>query len=621
MKSNRLGLLIIAATLAVIGLIVAAVQGYLADRHERQIRAQGVSLSHSLALLPFEQLAPGEGQRSVLHTAVGAQRSEGFAYALLVSPSGQPLVEFTLPGTTLPVAALPIEPSGWFGERTLRLSDSGQRVMEFLGPVMRQGNLAGFVRLGYFADPPWGGVEQLSFAGLLALPIFLLAPFFYLLMRREIRPLARLADQLAQADASALPAQAARATGTAMPGTDPLGEFVERFGRFLSVTEARMRDLETQRLDALASSRLIAYDKGKVEVALQSLPDGILVLDDAGLPVFANASMEGLVGLPPEQIVGQPPKQWCKVPALLAFLLRQRMQSGEVALRAMQADIVLAGAPPRFLSLSAQPLPTPQDRRSVFGTLVVIRDSTQEQLARTAGADFVMQVSHELKTPLASIVAYAELLMGDDGQDAGLRVEAVNVIHDEAQRMAGLINNLLNIAKIDSGTTALKRQRVHLHDLLVDAFESQRQGAVGQGLDFRIDVPPNLGAAALDKDLFRIALNNLLSNAIKYNRPGGFIALSAEEEGDRMLVIRIRDGGIGIPPDQVERIFDKYYRVADSRPGAAARRGHGLGLHLVRQIVDLHQGSISVDSKPGQGSEFCIRVRKLSAVYEEAMAA
>jgi signal transduction histidine kinase len=144
---------------------------------------------------------------------------------------------------------------------------------------------------------------------------------------------------------------------------------------------------------------------------------------------------------------------------------------------------------------------------------------------------------------------------------------------------------------------------------------------VGQGLDFRIDVPPNLGAAALDKDLFRIALNNLLSNAIKYNRPGGFIALSAEEEGDQMLVIRIRDGGIGIPPDQVERIFDKYYRVADSRPGAAARRGHGLGLHLVRQIVDLHQGSISVDSKPGQGSEFCIRVRKLSAVYEEAMAA
>jgi signal transduction histidine kinase len=622
MKSNRLGLLIIAATLAVIGLIVAAVHGYLADRHERQIRAQGVSLSRSLALLPLEQLVPGDGQRSVLHTAVGAQRSEGFVYALLVSPAGAPLVEFALPGTPVPAGALPREPAGWYGERALRMPDSGRRIMEFLGPVMHQGNLAGFVRLGYFADPPWGGVEQLSFAGILALPIFLLAPFFYLLMRREIRPLARLADQLAQADGGA---GSGRPAAAAAPGADPLSEFVERFGRFLSVTEARMSELEAQRLDAVASSRLIAYDKGKVEVALQSLPEGILVLDGAGLPVFANASLEGLVGVPPEQIVGQPPKLWCKVPALLAFLTRQRMRAGVATFLPAQADIVLAGSPPRFLSLSAQPLPTPQDSSSVFGTLVVIRDTTQEQLSRTAGADFVMQVSHELKTPLASIVAYAELLMGDDGADPGLRVEAVNVIHDEAQRMAGLINNLLNIAKIDAGTTALKRQRVHLHDLLVDAFESQRQGALGQGLDFRIDVPPNLGAAALDKDLFRIALNNLLSNAIKYNQPGGFIALSAEEEGDQTLVIRIRDGGIGIPADQVERIFDKYYRVADnrsdSRPGAAARKGHGLGLHLVRQIIDLHQGGITVQSTPGQGSEFCIRVRKLAAVYEEALPA
>jgi signal transduction histidine kinase len=283
---------------------------------------------------------------------------------------------------------------------------------------------------------------------------------------------------------------------------------------------------------------------------------------------------------------------------------------------------VLEGSPPRFLTLTSYPLFAPQERHTVFGTLIVIRDTTQEQLARTAGSDFVSHVSHELKTPLASIVAYSELLMGDDGSDAALRVEAVNVIHDEAERMAGLINNLLSISKIDSGAMVLKRQRVNLYELLVDAFESQRQGALGKGLDFRLDVPPNLGAAALDKDLFRIAINNVLSNAIKYNQAGGRVSLSAEEADDQTLAIHVRDSGIGIPADQRARIFDKYYRVPDAGgDGASERKGHGLGLYLVRQIVELHQGSISVDSQPGRGTEFCIRVRKLAAVYEEALAA
>jgi signal transduction histidine kinase len=185
--------------------------------------------------------------------------------------------------------------------------------------------------------------------------------------------------------------------------------------------------------------------------------------------------------------------------------------------------------------------------------------------------------------------------------------------------MAALINNLLSISKLETGALKLQRQRVNLHDLLVDAFESQRQGARGKALDFRLDVPPNLGAAALDKDLFRIAINNLLSNAIKYNRPGGHVVLSAEDADEQTLAVHVRDSGIGIPAAQRDRIFDKYFRVDD--PAASGRGGHGLGLYLVRQIVDLHQGSITVDSQPGRGTEFCIRVRKLATVYEEALAA
>jgi signal transduction histidine kinase len=209
--------------------------------------------------------------------------------------------------------------------------------------------------------------------------------------------------------------------------------------------------------------------------------------------------------------------------------------------------------------------------------------------------------------------------MDTGGNDEAVRVEAVNVIHAEVDRMAGLINNLLNISKLETGAIALATSRVNVHDLLAGAFEAQRQNAPGKGLQLRIDVPANLGLAALDKELMRVAVNNLLSNAIKYNRAGGEVLLSAHETEDEHLEIRVRDSGIGIPPAQCARVFDKYFRADD--PAAAGRSGHGLGLYLVRQIVELHHGTVSVQSEPGQGSEFCVRLKKLPALYEEAMPA
>ena len=603
----------ITASLAVIALIVAALVVHQNRAHERQVRAQGLSLVRSLSSLPFDQLSPGAGRRGVLPTVISAQRSAGFAYAVLVSPAGATLAEVASPGAVAPPIDLPTDPSGWFGEREVSATDDGRRLVEFHGPVMDHGSLAGFVRLAYLADSPWWGLEQISFAAALALPVFLLTPLFYFLMRREMKPLAQLGRDLQR---MARPAEAALPP---MPDGLQMHDFVERFGRFLQLTETRVRELESERLSSLTSNRLIAYKRDKVETVLQSLPDGVMVLDEACMPTFANARLEALIGVGPAQIVGKAPRDWCTLPALLAFLLRHQTRGNEPAPRAGRADVELEGLPARHLSLASYPLFAPSDRANVFGTLIVIRDTTQEHLARHAGADFVSHVSHELKTPLNTIASYSELLMGAPAPGEALRIEAVNVIHDEVERMAGLINNLLNISKLESGAMKLERQRVNLRDLLNDAFESQRQSAVGKELDFRIDVPPNLGAAALDKDLFRIAINNLLSNAIKYNRRGGHVELSAEESDDQTLSIHVRDGGIGIPAEQRERIFDKYFRVDD--PASADRKGHGLGLYLVRQIIELHQGSIAVVSQPGRGTEFCIRVRKLAAVYGEALAA
>ena len=608
----------IGATVGVIALILLAVFVQQSRQHERQLQVQGSSLARALASVPVKELAPSPDRPGMLRTLVGLQRRADLVYALWQSPQGSALAEVSGPGLSTPQAPLPTEPAHWFGQRELRLPEDNTRIVEFHAPVMDQGALAGFVRLGYRADG-WGmDASALSFQAVLALPIFLLAPLFFVLVRREMRPLAQLGQRMQDMSARLGQSHGDEQAAPTVRGTQ-LDDFVRRLGEFLQRTEGRMRELEADRMDTLASQRLIGYKRNRVEAVLHTLPEGVLVLDGHCTPTFANAKLEPLLGATPAQIVGQPPQSWCRQPEVLAFLMRQQGVQGDALLRPAHADVRLAGVVPRHLQLVSYPLFSPTDTVQLFGTLVVVRDVTQERLAREAGAEFVASVSHELKTPLNTLKAYSELLMDAGGSDEAVRVEAVNVIHAEVDRMAVLINNLLNISKLETGAIALAAGRVNVHDLLAGAFEAQRQNALGKGLNFRIDVPANLGLAALDKDLMRIAVNNLLSNAIKYNRTGGEVVLSAHETEDEHLEIRVRDSGIGIPPAQCARVFDKYFRVDD--PQAAGRSGHGLGLYLVRQIVELHHGSVTVQSEPGQGSEFCIRLKKLPALYEEAQAA
>jgi signal transduction histidine kinase len=247
--------------------------------------------------------------------------------------------------------------------------------------------------------------------------------------------------------------------------------------------------------------------------------------------------------------------------------------------------------------------------------LVVFREISDEYRARQAGAEFVAQVSHELKTPLSNIAGYSELLLDYATLGERERVNAVNVIHDETERAAALINNLLNIAKLETGTLPIHRERVRVPDLLRDAADSMGKSAAIKGISLELHIAPDLGSARLDKGLFRIALDNLLSNAIKYSDAGGRVTLSAENLDDLQTKISVRDEGIGISPEDRARVFDKYYRCSER--GVVSRGGHGLGLFLAKQIVELHHGTISVSSEPGKGSEFTIQFHGQTQQLEE----
>jgi signal transduction histidine kinase len=202
---------------------------------------------------------------------------------------------------------------------------------------------------------------------------------------------------------------------------------------------------------------------------------------------------------------------------------------------------------------------------------------------------------------------YAESLLDDQGVPDEQRISAVNTINDEVERLALLISNLLNISKIEAGSIKINRQLVKFSEFLTDTFNSVARSGSEDNISFDLHLPRNLSNIQVDKDLLRIAINNLLTNAVKYNRPGGQVRLMAEEAEDR-ITLRISDTGIGISEYDCEHIFDKFYRSTDDN--VLQKSGHGLGLSLAKEIIELHHGKIDLESTLGKGSMFIIELKK-----------
>jgi PAS domain S-box-containing protein len=596
LKNDRQGLLMIAASLVVIAIVSVLLFKNLTKLYEEKTRVHGVALTRTLSSAEYSQLVPEIGQYSLMRSLVNVQGDENFAYAIVVNLAGEKLYEITSAGSITPAATIPAEPYSWFGEHNVISPGDGRQIREFFAPVMKDGHLAGFIRAGYYNQQATVMSSQISSLGLMALPIFLLTTLSYFLIRREIKPLSQLSKKMEQASLS-------YGVQVITPARDhDLGDFIQRFDQFIQLVQSRVHELNTESLSSRTGVHLITYKQEKAESALNSIPDAVLVIDDACIPTFANAKLEPILGVSRAEIIGRQPQEWCKNKEVLAFLLHFR--SGPSAKRSANIEYVSERNPDQRISVAAYPLFSPRDQTTLFGMLIIFRDISKEYLAKQAGAEFVSRVSHELKTPLNTLSTYSELLLDHATLTEAEQVEAVNVIHGEVERMAGLINNLLNISKMDSGTLHLVRKRVKLHDLMQDAFDSMSNNALGKGVELELKIPPDLGSVRLDKDLFRIAIDNLLSNAIKYSNPGGKVTVSAQNLDNDQMQISVRDQGIGISPEDCEKIFLKYYRANNSE--TASRSGHGLGLYLAKQIVSLHHGTITVNSEPGKGTEFII---------------
>lgn len=243
----------------------------------------------------------------------------------------------------------------------------------------------------------------------------------------------------------------------------------------------------------------------------------------------------------------------------------------------------------------------------VCGAVAVLHDITREKEVSQMKDDFVSHVSHELKTPLASITAYSEMLLDDEIDDEKTRKEFYSVIQNQAKRLNRLIEDILNTARIESGLIKVKKEPVSLTILIEEQMQMMKNYAGEKNIVLSwantCQKPIIFDQVMADKDMMSQVIVNLLSNAVKYTPAGGSIKVDTQvDEIVSVARVSVTDTGVGIPETEIEHVFDKFYRVEANKKQAA---GTGLGLNLVKQIVEkIHDGRVFVKSKPGQGSTF-----------------
>ncbi len=599
LRNEKFGLFMILAALFVIALIALL---YLQHRQQHRlssIQQEGHRVVRLLANMPYQLLVTDKKQNRILDLLNNTQSE--FAYAAVVDLNGQPLAVSSSGKANIPNIDFTDQKSLWISEKTLELPAKDKTILEFRAPLLNQGELAGYVRLGYFE--PQLDLTDISFIAQLALPVFLLVPFTYLLIRRELQPLKQASMELQsimhKQQAGNLPS---------LNEKESFQDFMTNFKHFVHEIDRRFQILAEKGNKTQAANMALRYQQQRIESTLQTMPDAILVLDESGIATFANSKLPPLVDTELDKILGHKPQQWCQLKELCNFLAAYQAGFSRFN-RSNELEIHPSNHLNQTIQVQSYPLFTPRDSETICGSLIIFRDITAKVLADQARDQFISHVAHELKSPLNVIHMYAESLLDPDLAEQQ-RITTVNVINDEVDRLSHLIANLLNISKIEAGSIALDLQRVKLNEFLEDTFASVARNGQYQNLQFNIDLPRNLPNIQLDKNLLRIALNNILTNAVKYNKPNGSVTLTAEEDEDSIR-IKISDTGIGVSPKDQQHIFEKFYRSDDDQ--VTERSGHGLGLTLAKDIVELHQGKLILHSTLGSGSEFIILLKKTSS--------
>ena len=319
--------------------------------------------------------------------------------------------------------------------------------------------------------------------------------------------------------------------------------------------------------------------------------------------IMANPAARQLFGIEDDQAVNGSVEQQIDCQPLISQLIDARRRKSPSA-RVTELQISDPTDDSRWYRVSCRALPLNDHERSEdYGAVAVLSDTSHEKVIQQRHAEFVSAASHEMKTPLTGIRAYVELLLDDEAEDDETREEFLGVISTQAERLQRLIENLLNLARIEAGVVSVDKQTQSLNDLLEKAISVVQPSAEQENIRLVQDLSPMYLGVLADSDMIMQSAINLLSNAIKYTRQGGRVSMRSRME-ENAAVFEVEDTGVGLSDEDCKRVFEKFYRVKKDEQMAG---GTGLGLPLARHIVeDVHGGELSVKSQLGTGSVFRI---------------
>ena len=400
---------------------------------------------------------------------------------------------------------------------------------------------------------------------------------------------------------------------TPLAPENPWSNLARRLRETLVALGRRAQEADLARATLEVRCQRASAEGDRIKAILAGLAEPVLAIDEFEELVLANRSAELLFGFEldgaKDRAVGQllPCR---KLAELLVATSRHLSMAGR------GEDLEIAGPQGQshwFRAAVMKVAPAGrqgQAEAASTGAVAVLHDIASQKHLQKRNAEFVSAVSHEMKAPLAGIKAYVELLADGEAEDDATREEFLAVINGQADRLQRLVDNLLNLARIEAGVVQVNKQSRSLNEFLEEAFRVVQPAAEAKRIQLAAELSPLYLGVLADHDMLLQAAINLLSNAVKYTPDGGRVTLRSRLLDDQPA-FEVEDTGVGLSPEDRQRVFEKFYRVKKDKNMAS---GTGLGLPLAKHIVeDVHGGRLTVTSAPGAGSTFTVTLPRAAS--------
>ena len=390
------------------------------------------------------------------------------------------------------------------------------------------------------------------------------------------------------------------AGAAATPGDERLDQENRELKSKIAKLEKELSE-KTARLEAIEKEKKkIVNEKERIDNIVHNMGEGMLAVGPDGKILMANTTAEEILGITKNDI-GRPIKEVVKDEHLLTLMKNMSPDKEGI----LKKDIELYSKSEdtkKILSTSSAVIEDANG--NTMGMVTILNDITKQREIEKLKQDFLTGVSHDLRTPLVAMGKSVSMLLGkNSGEVSKIQGEFLSIIDRNLKRLTILINDLLDLSKLEAGRMKINPLPSSIEKTIDESIQSLKIWARTKSINLQKKIPAGIREIYFDPNRIIQVLNNLLSNAIKFTPNGGEIAVEVEMDKEKSeLIVTVQDSGVGIPPEDLDKVFEKFYQVEDS--ASSGTGGTGIGLAIVKQIVELHGGKVWVESQKGKGTRF-----------------